>query len=364
MGHFYYRQPSNPATMNLMPDSEETLAQLAAIPNLQIATSEPLAPHTRFGIGGDADVFVETANAESFVAALDIARASAIDHVVIGGGTNLIVSDAGFRGIVLKLSANRIEIANTHALAEGGAILQDLVDRTIAAGLQGIETMTGIPGSTGAAIYGNAGAYGHSISERAESVRFYDGRKIRTFSNAECEFRYRESVFKKHKDWIILSVTLALTSANAAELKEKADGILAIRNDKYPPTMKCAGSIFKNFLLAELPPSVQAALPANVTREGKVPSAYFLEQVDAKGMAVGDIQVADYHANLIYNAGSGTARDLRTLIAELKHRVENRFGITLEEEVQYVGPHDFIVPDRMDAPAVDGGGSPRRDSRG
>jgi UDP-N-acetylmuramate dehydrogenase len=349
-----------------MPDPEETLARLAAVPNLQVAASALLAPHTRFGIGGPADIYAETRSPESFVAALDIARASGIDHVVIGGGTNLIVSDAGFRGIVLKLIADRIEIANTLALAEGGAVLQDLVDRTIAAGLQGLETMTGIPGSVGAAIYGNAGAYGHSISERVESVRFYDGRQIRTFTNPQCEFHYRESIFKKHKEWIVLSVTLALSTASAADLKAKADGILTIRNEKYPPTMKCAGSIFKNFLLAELPAPVQAALPASVIREGKVPSAYFLEQVDAKGMAVGEIQVAVYHANLIYNAGHGTARDLRVLIAELKRRVWDRFGITLEEEVQYVGPPDFTLPpDRLDdGSAVHGGGSARRDSRG
>jgi UDP-N-acetylmuramate dehydrogenase len=101
--------------------------------------------------------------------------------------------------------------------------------------------------------------------------------------------------------------------------------------------MKCAGSIFKNFLLAELPPTVAAALPANVIREGKVPSAYFLEKAGAKGMAAGGIHVATYHANLIYNSGSGTAAQLVQLIRELNRRVNDLFGITLEEEVQYVG---------------------------
>jgi UDP-N-acetylmuramate dehydrogenase len=243
--------------MRDMSDTEETLRRLTEIPNLQVTRGALLAQYTRFGIGGPADVYAETPSAESFVAALTAARASGLEYVVIGGGTNLVVSDIGFRGIVLKLIADRLVIDGTHALAEGGAVLQDLVDRTIAEGLQGLETMTGIPGSVGAAVYGNAGAYGHSISERAESVRFYDGSDIRTFDNAECQFHYRESIFKKHKEWIILSVTLALTPADAAELKAKADGILAIRNEKYPPTMKCAGSIFKNFLLAELPPGVQ-----------------------------------------------------------------------------------------------------------
>jgi UDP-N-acetylmuramate dehydrogenase len=203
--------------------------------------------------------------------------------------------------------------------------------------LKGLETMTGIPGSTGAAIYGNAGAYGHSIAERIASVRFFDGESIRVFDNAQCEFRYRESVFKERKEWIIFSALLAMEPGNAAELRETADRILNVRNRKYPPTMKCAGSIFKNFLLADLPPHVANEVPSTVIIEGKVPSAWFLEQVGAKGMKQGDIHVADYHANLIYNAGAGTARELVSIIGELKQRVGDRWGIPLEEEVQFVG---------------------------
>ena len=316
---------------------DETLRSLTSLPNLQITEHVPLALHTRFGIGGPADALIESTSATSFTAALQKVRASQVPFVVIGGGSNLIVADDGFRGIVLKFSGSGICIDGTRAIAEAGAVLQTLVDATIAAGLSGIHTMTGVPGWVGAAVYGNAGAYGHSISEFTHTVRFFDGTEVRAFNNAQCQFYYRESIFKKQKDWIVLSVELDLQPADAAELKSQADGILNIRNEKYPPTMKCAGSIFKNYLLAELPPAVAAALPKNVIREGKVPSAYFLEQVGAKGLRVGDIHVADYHANLIYNAGHGTARDLVTVIKDLKHRIESRFGIPLEEEVQYVG---------------------------
>ena len=197
--------------------------------------------------------------------------------------------------------------------------------------------MTGIPGSVGAAVYGNAGAYGHSIQERVRMVRFIDGEAIREFDNAGCQFHYRESIFKRNKQWIILSATLEMETGDAAALYEAADRILTTRNRKYPPTMRCAGSIFKNFLLAELPPQVAAEIPPPVIIEGKVPSAWFLEQVGAKGMKQGGIEVADYHANLIYNAGGGTARDLVTIVCELKDRVRQRWGIPLEEEVQYVG---------------------------
>jgi UDP-N-acetylmuramate dehydrogenase len=249
----------------------------------------------------------------------------------------LIVSDDGFRGVVVKLSNNRMHSEGQTVHVESGASLQALVDFTVDAGLKGLETMTGIPGSVGAAVYGNAGAYGHSIAERVSRVTFFDGSAIREVDNAQCEFHYRESVFKQHKEWIIFSTELAMECGDAAALRETADKILGIRNKKYPPTMKCAGSIFKNFLLAELPPRVVNELPATVIIEGKVPSAWFLEQVGAKGMREGDIHVADYHANLIYNSGQGTARDVVRIIAELKQRVERRWDIPLEEEVQYVG---------------------------
>jgi len=316
---------------------EETLEKLSALPDTIVLRDALLSNYTRFGIGGPADLFAETHDPARFIEAWHIARASGLDTVVIGGGTNLIVSDAGFRGVVLKLSNNRIRSERETVYVESGASLQALVDFTVDAGLKGLETMTGIPGSVGAAVYGNAGAYGHSIAERLTRATFFDGSDIREFDNAQCEFHYRESIFKQHKEWIIVSTDLTMECGDRATLREAADKILAIRNKKYPPTMKCAGSIFKNFLLAELPPRVVNEIPANVIIEGKVPSAWFLEQVGAKGMQAGDIHVADYHANLIYNAGQGIARDLVEIIVELKQRVERRWGIPLEEEVQYVG---------------------------
>src|SRR5204862_126165 len=137
-----------------------------------------------------------------------------------------------------------------------------------------IETLSGIPGWVGAAIYGNAGAYGHSISERVRTVRFFDGEVVREFGNEECRFHYRESIFKQRKEWIILSAVLALDPGDAGELRRRADEILAVRNEKFPVTMKCAGSIFKNLLWKDLPAAAQAEVPAASVREGKVPAAW------------------------------------------------------------------------------------------
>jgi UDP-N-acetylmuramate dehydrogenase len=317
--------------------TEETRLRLAEIPNLTVFTDTPLSRYTRFGIGGPADLYAETENAEAFVAALMAARSTGTQLMVIGGGTNLIVSDAGFRGMVLRYRGNRLQAAGACMRADAGAVLQDLVDFAIARGLAGLETLSGIPGSVGAAVYGNAGAYGHSISERVVRVRFYDGEAVRELDNAGCQFQYRESIFKRHKEWVVFSTELQLDIGEAGSLRETADSILKVRNEKFPVTMKCAGSIFKNLLFKDLPASVAAQVPAAAVREGKVPAAWFLEQAGAKGMTRGDIHVAAYHANLIYNNGAGTAADLCGLIGELKERVAQRFGIELEEEVQYVG---------------------------
>lgn len=309
----------------------------AGIPNLRISESEPLARHTRFGIGGVATLFCDAPDQESCVGALRILKQADLPHVVIGGGTNLVVADAGFAGVVLRFSGAGIRREGNLLRAEAGAVLQDVVDRSIALGLSGMQTMTGIPGYLGGAVYGNAGAYGQSIQERVESVLATDGERVAAFSNADCHFRYRESWFKSHKDWLILQTDLRFAEGDAGELQKVADEIRQIRDKKYPPTMRCAGSIFKNVFFAQLPAGAQAEVPPKLVRDGKVPSAWFLEEAGVMGMRRGDIQVATYHANLIYNDGAGTASDLVAVIEECKKRVADRFGFELEEEVQYVG---------------------------
>lgn len=321
----------------------QMLSRLAEIPGLDVAEDVPLSEHTRFAIGGPARLLADASTEAALQAALKLLTESGTPFVLIGGGSNLVVSDAGFDGVVVRFTRAEIRIENNTVIAEAGAVLQDLVNSTIAAGLGGLHTMTRIPGWVGGAIYGNAGAYGHSVHEFAETVRFLraGGSDFEEWDNAACRFRYRESAFKDLRragtQFAITRATLRLPTAARAELQARADEIAAIRDEKFPPTLRCAGSIFKNLILAELPESVQAQVPQRVIREGKVPSAYFLEEVGAKGMSCGGIRVADYHANLIYNAGGGTAAQVREIVAELKRRVQDRFGLTLEEEVQYVG---------------------------
>jgi UDP-N-acetylenolpyruvoylglucosamine reductase len=266
-------------------------AHLTKIPGLQVTENIPLSQLTRFAIGGPARILADASTEAALMAALGAVGDN--PHALIGSGTKLVADDRGFPGPVLRCTAKTIEIDGSVVKVAAGAVLQGLVDATVAAGLEGLHTMTGIPGWVGGAVYGNAGAYGHSIHEFVESVRFFDGSQVREMGNAGCEFRYRESVFKRHKDWIVLATTLRLPAGDPAALRATADGILKIRNEKYPPTMRCAGSIFKNLILAELPESVRTQVPGRVIREGKVPSAYFLELAGAKGMVLGGVRVAD-----------------------------------------------------------------------
>jgi UDP-N-acetylmuramate dehydrogenase len=316
---------------------DEAYEALAGVAGLTVAQNVSLKAYNRFGLGGPADLLATANEADVLAEALSVSRRLGLPFYFLGEGSNVIVADAGYRGLVLRYAAGTVEMRDGIVYAEVGAPLQALVDFSIAQGLQGIHTLERIPGSVGGAVYGNAGAYGRSMHESISGVRFLDGEALREFDNPGCEFEYRESIFKRRKDWIVLSCTLELESGNAAELAKEAAHIRAIRDEKFPPAMRCAGSIFKNLYFDRLPAAAQQLVPAAAVRGGKVASAFFLEKAGAKGMRQGGIEIAPYHANVIYNAGGGTAAGLRSLIAELKRRVREQFGFDVEEEVQYVG---------------------------
>lgn len=318
---------------------EEAFRSLEQVEGLRIFPGAEMRHHTRFQLGGPCWLLVDALTPVAFESAYRVLAASGHPWTSIGGGTNLVVSDAGYAGALLRYPAARIQLLDGSNLleAEAGAELNHLVDAANAHGLSGFEAMAGIPGWVGAAVYGNAGAYGQSIHERVETVQFFDGERVREWTNEECGFRYRHSRFKEHKAYQILSARFRLQAGDRLLLEEKSRSIRAARDAKFPPTMACAGSIFKNFLLKDLPEKARAAVPVNKVIEGKVPAGWFLEQAGARGLEVGGIRVADYHANLIYNTGSGTAGELLELIAKLKRRVKEQFDLELEEEVQYMG---------------------------
>ena len=310
---------------------------LKTVDGLTVLEREPLAPRTRFGIGGPAELFITAVAPRALGAAARLCEENGVPYCFLGEGSNVIVSDDGYRGVVFRHAGRRISIQGDVVEAEAGAPLQALVDFTIVQGLEGLHTLERIPGSVGGAVYGNAGAYGHSMHEAVVNVRYLEDGVVREANNAQCEFAYRESVFKRRKNRCILSCRVQLKEGVGATLQKEASEIRRIRDEKFPPAMRCAGSIFKNLYLADLPPEAARIVPETAVREGKVASAFFLEKVGAKGMQRGGIRIADYHANLIYNHDWGSAADLCWLIAELKRRVRDQFGFMVEEEVQYLG---------------------------
>lgn len=292
---------------------------------------------TRFGLGGPADFLVDVGSPSVVHEAIRLMRGAGLPMVTLGGGSNLIVADGGFRGIVMRFTGGKLTRDHDTTIAEAGTVWQTVVDFHGDLGLTGMERMTGIPGWLGGAVYGNAGAYGQTIMDFVESVSIFDGERVREVLRADCGFAYRTSGFKAHQDWLLLSARIRLAAGDPLEIRQTAAEILATRNEKFPPTMKCAGSIFKNLQVAELPEKALNRVPPGVMRAGKVPAAWFLEQVASKGMRRGGIEVASYHANLIYNTGAGTATEACGLIDELQALVFQEFGLSLEAEVQYIG---------------------------
>ena len=317
---------------------------LAGVDGLRVLEKEPLAPRTRFGVGGPAEIFATAVAPRALGAAVKVCKDNGVPYCFLGDGTNLIVSDDGYRGVVLRYLGKRIGMRDGLVEAEAGGSLQSLVDFTIVQGLSGMHRLERIPGSVGGAVYGNAGAYGQSMHESIVQVRYLEDGLVREADNAQCELAYRESVFKRNKQRCILSCSLMLEEGVGATLQKEAVEIRRMRDEKFPPEMRCAGSIFKNLYLADLPEEAASLVPETAVREGKVASAFFLEKVGAKGMRRGGIHIADYHANLIYNEDWGSAADVCWLIQDLKRKVRDQFGFELEEEVQYLG--DFPEVDK------------------
>ncbi len=312
-------------------------ARLRTVDGLRLSTGVHLRELTRFRVGGPADLYAEASTPEALAAAQSEAAEADLPFYLLGDGSNVVASDAGFRGLVVRYVADDCAWRDGAVEADAGGSLQSLVNLTLDRGLEGMHTLMRIPGTVGGAVYGNAGAYGNQIDEFVDRVDFLEDGRIRSFTAAECEFEYRESVFKRSKDWLVLGVRLVLPSGDPVALRARAAEIRTIRDEKFPPTMLCAGSVFKNLYLDGLPAAAAALVPDRAVRSGKVASAFFLELVGAKGMRRGGIEIASHHANLLYNRGQGTAGEIRSLVAELKARVEDRFGFEVEEEVQYLG---------------------------
>ncbi|MFA5754705.1 MAG: UDP-N-acetylmuramate dehydrogenase [Candidatus Paceibacterota bacterium] len=297
--------------------------------------NEKLSQHTSFCLGGPAKYFVMANSAERLMGLIKLAQKNKYPFFVFGAGSNTVFEDKGFNGLVIKFKSQRQPTISNHLLiAEAGQSLAKIITLAIKNGLGGLEYLSGIPGTIGGAVVGNAGAYEHFIGDLVEWVEVYDGQKIRRLSRAECHFGYRDSLFKK-RQWLILKICLCLNKADKNILNKISRGLIVARHNKYNGLL-CAGSFFKNVPISKISKkNLKKIEPIKILNK-KIPVGYLIEVSGGKNLVVGDIEVADFHANFLINRGNGKTRDLKKLVKKIKNLVENKFGVRLEEEVRFV----------------------------
>ena len=295
--------------------------------------NEPMNKHTSFKVGGPARYFVKAESLDDLKKALDLAREKGIPFFILGNGTNLLVSDKGFDGVIITLAGDfsSIEDLGNGAFKVGAAIpLGRFARSVLKQGFAGIHKLAGIPGTLGGAIYMNAGAYGQEIGTSCTQVTVLDSDgNIREFAASECGFGYRQSIFQKNNA-IILSATFLLPTAaslgkTTADLEAELAECMAKRKASQPLNMPNAGSTFKRL-------SVGAAdTPAQIA------PGYYIEQAGLKGYRIGGAEVSTVHANFIVNAGGATASEIKQLSEFVQQKVAEKFGIKLHCEIILLG---------------------------
>lgn len=310
---------------------------------LNIQESVPLAQYATFRIGGPAKFFAEVASEEDLREALQYAKENSLKFFVLGGGSNVLVSDQGFDGLVVKMKIDnfKIDTENNKMEVGVGASLAKVVKGSIENNLSGLEWATGIPGTLGGAVRGNAGAFGETISDAIESVRTINSSgdpDTKDYRGAECGFAYRDSVFKHDPDLIILSAVLKLRKGNREESQKKSREILDKRLSKQPKGMASAGSFFMNPAVkdAQLIKEFEKEMGVQ-SKDSKVPAGWLIDMADLRGKKIGGAMISKEHANFIVNTGQATAEDVIMLASYIKQQVRDKFGVQLQEEVQLVG---------------------------
>ena len=312
--------------------------QLEKIIGLEVLESEDLSQYTTFKIGGPAKFFVVVRTKQQLLKALQAVRELELPYLIMGGGSNMLVSDAGFDGLVINMRADEPEFEdNGRVTVFAGMNLGALIRESVEKELAGLEFAANIPGTVGGAIYGNAGAYGKGVGdlvEFIEVVNFGENEiSLKVMTPEECKFAYRESTFKENKNWIISEVKFLLTKDEAVvgRLKELEEEWYR-RTCTQPLNKPSAGCSFKNVLYSD-----DLSKYKEWEIKGKLPAARFIEGAELKGHKVGGAMVSDVHANFILNNDNATASDVAELISFVKTQVKEKYGVELEEEVQYVG---------------------------
>lgn len=315
-----------------------------------IREHEPLAIHTVFKIGGPAERFTVVGAADEFARAVTDAMERGVPWRVLGAGSNVLVADSGFPGVIIHPTGGRIDVEGERVTVEAGVAMSRLVAELLRHGLRGFEWAIGVPGSVGGSVRGNAGCFGGEMKDVVESAEVFDavrGRRI-ALSAGELDFGYRESVFKRRPELVILSVTIRLTRGDPAEGAGLVRGFTAERVRSQDLGSQSAGCVFKNIRWDRPAVRREALLEAfpEFAPFGDSPgvsAGFLIDRAGLKGRRVGGAMISERHANFIVNTGAATADDVRMLIGIAKDAVRDRYGLGLEEEIQYIGFEDVVA---------------------
>ncbi len=289
------------------------------IPEENIKINEPMSKHTSFKVGGVADYYITVNTVEQIQFVLQIAKQNKIPIYTIGNGSNLLVKDNGYRGIILKIEINNIQIENkANVIAGAGVKLMALAQVLKQKEIAGFEELSGIPGTIGGANFMNAGAYGKEMKDIIIETKVLniENEKVESITNKEQHLSYRSSIFK-NKKYIILETKMQLKKGKKEEIEKKMQQYLSQRKEKQPMEYPSAGSTFKRV-------------------EGYI-TAKLIDECGLKGYSIGGAQISEKHAGFIINKENATAKDITDLIKYTKKKVFEKFGVQIEEEVQIIG---------------------------
>lgn len=289
----------------------------AGINKENILLDEPMNKHTSFKTGGNADILIKAYSVEEIKSILKISKENNIPIFVLGNGTNLLVKDEGYRGIVLQIKLEDIEIRDNEVIVQSGVKNAILAKKLLDNSLTSFEFAAGIPGTIGGAIKMNAGAYGSEMKDIVEEITYldYDG-NLKTINNEECEFSYRHSKFFNEKG-IILFTKLKLEKGNKEEIQQKMNELAMQRKEKQPLEYPNAGSTFKrgeNYITAKL-----------------------IDECGLKGYSIGGAQVSEKHVGFIINKNNATSKDILDLIEYVKTKVKEKTGEDIKLEIEVIG---------------------------
>lgn len=298
-----------------------------------------LAPFSTYKIGGKAERFCEPATEMELKEVIQWAKENDQPITVLGGGSNILISDQGIRGLVIKPSNNKVEIEDNRMTIGAAALVKTISEQAFEAGLSGLEWAIGIPGFVGGAIRGNAGAHGGSFDQIVKEVIVFDTESLTltTYTPDMCNFTYRHSFFKDNPRYIIWEVKVELLKGDIGVMEKQMEEYREYRRTSQPAEPS-AGCIFKNLLVSDVekvnPAVVRMAEEDNKVRGGKIGAGYLIEKLNLPGYQIGGAEISLKHANFVVNTGKATAADVLGVMEYIKNKVKGAYQTEFEAEVQ------------------------------